>query len=186
MATINAKSTTANTAEKTTTDAVKSTVEKAGASVKAATDKVVAAVKPVEEKATETVKKVADTVKPVAEKAADTVKTTAKKTASKAKSAVKKTAAKAKVKAASGKDDVTTKVYVQYAGNEVLENDVLERVKEAYVALKELVPQMDYDGVEMVLNQLEEYKLKEEDEKKVAQLKKNLKLFDWDKMEELL
>ena len=134
MATINAKSTTANTAEKTTTDAVKSTVEKAGASVKAATDKVVAAVKPVEEKATETVKKVADTVKPVAEKAADTVKTTAKKTASKAKSAVKKTAAKAKVKAASGKDDVTTKVYVQYAGNEVLENDVLERVKEAYVA----------------------------------------------------
>ena len=59
-------------------------------------------------------------------------------------------------------------------------------LKEAYVALKELVPQMDYDGVEMVLNQLEEYKLKEEDEKKVAQLKKNLKLFDWDKMEELL
>ena len=56
----------------------------------------------------------------------------------------------------------------------------------AYEALKDVVPQMDYDSVEMILDQLSEYKLPEEDAKKVTELKKLLKLFDWDGMEALI
>lgn len=61
-----------------------------------------------------------------------------------------------------------------------------EELQDAFNAIKELVPQMDYDGIDVILNQLNEYKLKEEDEENVAQLQKYLKLFDWDRMEELL
>ena len=56
----------------------------------------------------------------------------------------------------------------------------------AYEALKELAPQMDYDGVEMVLEELKKYKLPPEDTKKTEQLEKLLKNFDWDKIEEML
>ncbi|WP_408071017.1 two-component regulator propeller domain-containing protein [Butyrivibrio sp. JL13D10] len=59
-------------------------------------------------------------------------------------------------------------------------------LSDAYEALKELIPQMDYDGVEMILGELKGYKLSKDDHDKVAALTKNLKVFNWDEMEEIL
>ena len=56
----------------------------------------------------------------------------------------------------------------------------------AYEAIKEFVPQMDYDAVEMVLAELKEYKLPPEDAKKIAEVEKLLKNIDWDGIEALL
>ncbi len=61
-----------------------------------------------------------------------------------------------------------------------------EELEGAYEALREFVPQMDYDSVEMILDQLSEYKLPEEDSKKLSEMKKLLKLFEWDKIEALI
>lgn len=61
-----------------------------------------------------------------------------------------------------------------------------EELLDAYGALKDMIPQMDYDAVEMILDQLKEYKLPEEDKKKVAELSKMLKVFDWEGMEALI
>lgn len=57
---------------------------------------------------------------------------------------------------------------------------------DAYSALKDCIPQMDYDAVEMILEQLSEYKLPEEDAGKMDSIRKMLKSFDWDGMEELI
>ena len=56
----------------------------------------------------------------------------------------------------------------------------------AYSALADVIPQMDYDSVEMILEQLGEYKLPEEDALKMKELSKMLKMFDWDGMEALI
>ena len=56
----------------------------------------------------------------------------------------------------------------------------------AYEALREVIPQMDYDSVEMILEQLKEYRLPKEDAEKIAELEKLLKKFDWDAMEKLI
>ena len=61
-----------------------------------------------------------------------------------------------------------------------------DELKGAYEALKEVIPQMDYDSVEMILGDLKQYKLPEEDKAKIEQLAQLLKTFDWDKMEELI
>ena len=61
-----------------------------------------------------------------------------------------------------------------------------DELKDAYDALKEVIPQMDYDAVEMIIAQLNEYKLPDEDSGKIAKLEKMLKTFDWDGMEELI
>ena len=61
-----------------------------------------------------------------------------------------------------------------------------EELAEAYEALKELAPQMDYDSIEMILEQIHEYRLPMEDADLMAGIEKALKTFDWDKMEELL
>ncbi len=61
-----------------------------------------------------------------------------------------------------------------------------DELADAYEALKEVIPQMDYDSVEMILNQLKEYKLPDEDAAKMKELEKLLKSFEWDKMEELI
>ena len=45
---------------------------------------------------------------------------------------------------------------------------------------------MDYDAVEMILDQLAEYKLPPEDDKLYKELRHRLKLFDWDGLEELM
>ncbi|MCR5033595.1 MAG: response regulator [Lachnospiraceae bacterium] len=59
-------------------------------------------------------------------------------------------------------------------------------LKDAYVALKEVIPQMDYDAVEMIVDQLLTYRLPEGDKEKIEKLEKLLKAFDWDGMETLM
>ena len=60
-----------------------------------------------------------------------------------------------------------------------------EELKEARSAIKELVGQMDYDSIEMIISEVRQYALPEEDEKFFDEFEKALKRFDWDKMEEL-
>jgi len=62
----------------------------------------------------------------------------------------------------------------------------LEELQDAYSALKDVIPQMDYDSVELILNQLKEYKLPDDDKEKISNLEKMLKQFDWDGMETLI
>ena len=59
-------------------------------------------------------------------------------------------------------------------------------LKDAYDALKDVAAQMDYDSVEMILEQLSEYKLPDEDAKLMKEIEKKLKAFDWEGMEELV
>ncbi len=60
------------------------------------------------------------------------------------------------------------------------------KLREAYSALSDMIPQMDYDAVEMILEQLHEYALPPEDDIKIKELEKMLKMFDWDGMESLI
>lgn len=61
-----------------------------------------------------------------------------------------------------------------------------EELKEAYDALKEVVPMMDYDSVEMILEQVGAYRLPPEDLERMDNLNKLLKQFEWEAMEEIL
>ena len=61
-----------------------------------------------------------------------------------------------------------------------------EELSDAYEALKELIPQMEYDAIEMLFEELDNYRLPETDAETIAELKKALKVFDWDKMEQIL
>ena len=61
-----------------------------------------------------------------------------------------------------------------------------ENLKDAYEALAELIPQMDYDSVEMIVNNLTKYLLPEEDANKISELNRLLKKFDWEGMEDLI
>ena len=79
------------------------------------------------------------------------------------------------------------------AGEEAYDSDAAanspidaDELSSAYEALAELVSQMDYDGAEMVINEVMSYKLPDADAAKFKDLQKYLKLFDWDKMEEIL
>ena len=49
-----------------------------------------------------------------------------------------------------------------------------------------MIPLMDYDAVEMILEQVRNYRLPEGDEKRFSSLEKYLKTLDWDAMEKLL
>jgi signal transduction histidine kinase/ligand-binding sensor domain-containing protein/FixJ family two-component response regulator len=60
-----------------------------------------------------------------------------------------------------------------------------EDLKDAYSALKDVISQMDYDAVEMILGQMKEFRLPQEDAQKMDKLGKLLKTFDWDAMEAL-
>lgn len=62
----------------------------------------------------------------------------------------------------------------------------VEELNEMYEALNELVPQMDYDGVEMVIEQLDGYKLPEKDAELFAEFKMSFRKVDWDAMEEMI
>jgi len=84
------------------------------------------------------------------------------------------------------KDKLARIVYNGYEVEDDRPQISADDLKDAYNALSELVPQMDYDSVEMIINQVKEYKLPEVDAKKFQEFEKLLKLFDWDKMEELL
>lgn len=79
------------------------------------------------------------------------------------------------------------------AGEEASDSDAAakspidaDELSSAYEALAELVSQMDYDGAEMVINEVMSYKLPDADAAKYKDLQKYLKLFDWDKMEDIL
>ncbi|WP_029233049.1 hybrid sensor histidine kinase/response regulator [Butyrivibrio sp. VCB2006] len=67
-------------------------------------------------------------------------------------------------------------------GKEMISEDDL---KDAYSALKDVISQMDYDAVEMILEQIKKFRLPPEDAKKMDKLGKLLKTFDWDAMEAL-
>ena len=69
------------------------------------------------------------------------------------------------------------------SGKEPIPEDEL---RGAYEALKEVIPQMDYDSVEMIIDQLGEYKLPEKDAAIIKDLNAKLKVLDWDGMEELI
>ena len=59
-------------------------------------------------------------------------------------------------------------------------------LQEAYMALKEMIPQMDYDAVEMILTQVREYTIPECEEKLITALEENLKRVNWEQMEKLI
>ena len=61
-----------------------------------------------------------------------------------------------------------------------------DMLSDAYNALKEFAPMMDYDAVEMVLSQLKEYKLPDADKEKISAIEGYLKVFDWESMEKAL
>ncbi|MCR5144971.1 MAG: response regulator [Lachnospiraceae bacterium] len=61
-----------------------------------------------------------------------------------------------------------------------------EELADAYAALKEVIPMMDFDSVEMIVNQVLEYKLPEEDAKFMSEIYKMLKQFKWEDMEEMI
>ena len=61
-----------------------------------------------------------------------------------------------------------------------------DELKDAYEALRDMIPQMDYDAVEMILDQLKGYNLPKEDKDKMAELAKKLKVFDWEGMEAII
>ena len=60
-----------------------------------------------------------------------------------------------------------------------------EELKDAYSAIKELAPQMDYDAISMILEDLSEKKLPDKEKTFVSDVEKALRIFDWDKIEEL-
>ena len=66
---------------------------------------------------------------------------------------------------------------------EMIPEDVLE---DAYEALSDVIDQMDLDAVEMIVDDVDEYKLPDEDAKRFNDLKKAMKLIDWDKMNEAI
>ena len=61
-----------------------------------------------------------------------------------------------------------------------------DELAEAYEALKEVIPQMDYEAVEMIVKQVEGYRLPAEDKEFFDKLDTLLKKVDWDGMEELI
>ncbi|SFD03690.1 hybrid sensor histidine kinase/response regulator [Butyrivibrio sp. YAB3001] len=61
-----------------------------------------------------------------------------------------------------------------------------DELKDAYDALHDLIPQMDYDAVEMIMNSLAEYTLPEKDAEVMNELNKMMKRFDWEGMETLI
>ncbi|MCR5688304.1 MAG: response regulator [Lachnospiraceae bacterium] len=61
-----------------------------------------------------------------------------------------------------------------------------DELKDAYSALRELIPQMDYDSVEMIVDNLKQYNLPKEDKQKIDSLEKMMKTLDWDSMAQLM
>ncbi|MCR5415172.1 MAG: response regulator [Pseudobutyrivibrio sp.] len=58
--------------------------------------------------------------------------------------------------------------------------------EDAFEALNELINQMDYDGVEMVLNGLEDFKMSSDKQSFIDKMKMSHKTFNWDEMEDLI
>ncbi|MCR4909319.1 MAG: response regulator [Lachnospiraceae bacterium] len=71
------------------------------------------------------------------------------------------------------------------SGEDERETVPAEVLSDAYEALKESIPQMDYDSVEMILKELKEYRLPDQDREKLSHAEKLLKALDWDGLEEM-
>ncbi len=71
-------------------------------------------------------------------------------------------------------------------GDEEKEMIPEKELKAAFAALEDVIPQMDYDAVEMVLEQLDNYRLPPEEDEKIKEIKKLLRGFDWEGMEALI
>ncbi len=84
------------------------------------------------------------------------------------------------------KDKLSKLDEVNGSGDDNREEIPESELKEAYAALKDVIPQMDYDSVEMIVGQLKEYKLPEADAERIDRLVKMMKVFDWDGMEKLV
>lgn len=61
-----------------------------------------------------------------------------------------------------------------------------EKLDEAYMAIKELSQMYDYDSIKLVLEDLDSYSIKGKDQEKISNIKKALKLADWDKISKIM
>ena len=61
-----------------------------------------------------------------------------------------------------------------------------DELKDAYTTLREVIDQMDYDSVEMIIGQVKEYKLTDDDAAVFTELEKLLKKLDWEGMEKII
>ncbi len=59
-------------------------------------------------------------------------------------------------------------------------------LKEAFDALNDVIPQMDYDSVEMIIGQLKEYRIPADKENLINEIEIKLKNFDWDGLSSLI
>ena len=74
---------------------------------------------------------------------------------------------------------------------EATEDDSREMIPDdelsgAYDALRDVVPQMDYDSVEMIISGVNQYRLPDADAEKFVELERSLKALEWDHMKEIL
>ena len=58
-----------------------------------------------------------------------------------------------------------------------------EELADAYDALREVCPTMDYSAVEMILEELSAYQLPDEDQKTITEFKKHFHKLEWEEMQ---
>ena len=119
--------------KKTVSDVKEKVLTKTSAVASAALEQGKKAEEKVVTAAKEQGKKVEEKVTTAAKEQGKKVGEFATETKETAKKAIKKTTAKAAVKASSVKKGVEADVYIQYANQEALEKDIVERAKAAYV-----------------------------------------------------
>lgn len=61
-----------------------------------------------------------------------------------------------------------------------------EIIDDAYRALREVAPMMDYDSVEMIIDGLKKYRLPEGEKERVERIEDYLKNLDWEHIQDLL
>ena len=61
-----------------------------------------------------------------------------------------------------------------------------EIIDDAYRALREVSPMMDYDSVEMIIEGLKKYKLPEDEKERIEKIEYYLKKLDWESVQDLL
>ena len=81
--------------------------------------------------------------------------------------------------------DILKKLSDKDESSEELPEIPASELEDAYSTLKEVISQMDYDSIEMIVNNLREYKLPDADEEKIKKLESAMKNYDWDEMESI-
>lgn len=61
-----------------------------------------------------------------------------------------------------------------------------EELADAYAALREVCPTMDYSAVEMILEELNTYQLPEEDQKQITIFTNHFHKLEWEEMQQIL